>query len=138
MGFASDIIFGLVIKKPNKTGVMSVVHLSTLCGMHHCCAVFCHLSPPLLTHGSRWCNSACASWCTAQEPGGSHSSASKALKPHVTPNSHPYLSNPQVGRLLVSVFFHVMGELSEFVLTNKAGIWPFLSCKVSVLLFDDK
>lgn len=119
-------IFELVIKKPNKTGVMSIVHLSTLCRMYHCCAgSVLPLSPPVLTRGSRWCSSACASWCTAQELGGSHSAASKAPKPHVAPNSHPYLSNPQVGRSLVSVLFCVMGELSEFVLTNKAGVWPF-------------
>lgn len=76
--------------------------------MHRCCAgSVLPLSPLILTRGSRWSSSACASWCTAQEPGGSHSAASKALKLYVAP---PYLSNPQVGRLLISIFFIVMGR----------------------------
>ena len=94
MGFISDIIFGLVIQKPNKTGVVNIVHISTLFRMHHCCAgSVLPLSALILTHGSRRSSSACASWCTAQEPRGSHSAASKALKPYIAPNSHPYHSN---------------------------------------------
>lgn len=29
MGFISDNIFGLVIQKPNKTGLMNIVHISS-------------------------------------------------------------------------------------------------------------
>jgi len=55
-------IFGLVIQKPNKTGIMNVVHISTLCRMHHCCiGSVLPLLPLILTHGSRWSSSACAS-----------------------------------------------------------------------------
>lgn len=130
------LIFALIIQKktPRKTdgsGVMSVVYLCPLCRLYCCYAgSVLPLSPLILSNGSRWSGSTCSSWCTAQESGRSHSAASKALWPSVASNSCYYLSNPQLERWLISIFFHVVGGVSKFVeFLSSASIYPFLSYK---------
>lgn len=125
------LIFALIIqkKKTDGSGVMSVVYACPLCRLYCCYAgSVLPLSPLILSNGSRWSGSTCSSWCTAQVSGRSHSAASKALWPSVASNSCYYLSNPQLERWLISIFFHVVGGVSKFIeFLSSASIYPFLS-----------
>lgn len=144
MAFVSYIfiIFGLVVHKPKKTGVMNTAHLIALCRMYSCCAwSVLPLSPLILTHGSRW---SCSAFVLH---GALHRSQEGAilLLPRLWSLMFALiliLSNPRVGRLgkkKRAIFFHVMGCVSEFVLfLNRQVSSSFLHCKVSVLLLDDK
>lgn len=118
-------------KKTDGSGVMSVVYACPLCRLYCCYAgSVLPLSPLILSNGSRWSGSTCFSWCTAQDSGRSHSAASKALWPSVASNSCYYLSNPQLERWLISIFFHVVGGVSKFIeFLSSASIYPFLSYK---------